>query len=348
MHYRVSIYNYFNERFKKHGYEFIVRSNTLQRSNKNPLLFDFDEIEFKFNKYRNEINKIKPDVVVLFLHLKEPIYWQLAHWLKIKKIPFVYWNKAINYDDQNNTLRNAMFHYMHSLADAIILYSQHEKENIKKKNRHKLFYANNTINFKDFPAVTLSKNEIKKEMNIPFEKVVLFAGRMGTQGRRKKVDHLLKVFNEIKRPDVGLIIVGSGMSDSNKKMINKKNTIYLGEVHDPENVKISKIFSMADIFSIPGHIGLGINQAMYYGLPVVTEKGGQPPEINYLLDGETGFLVEDNDINSLKQKIIYLIDNDEKRKEFSRRSKEHILNIANIDNMYEAFLNCCNGLSTSR
>jgi glycosyltransferase involved in cell wall biosynthesis len=344
----VSIYNYFFKRFKTVGYEFIVRSNKLQESNKNPLLFDFNVIEFNFKKYRDEINKIKPDVVVLFLHLKELIYWQLVHWLKMKRIPIVYWNKAINYDDPGNKLKNAMFHYMHSMANAIILYSPYEKQNIKKKNLHKLFYANNTINYNDFPVVTLSKNEIKEELNIPFEKVVLFAGRMQTQGGRKKVDHLIKVFNEINRPDVGLVIVGSGMSEKTKNIINRKNTLYLGEVHDPQNDKISKIFAMADLFSIPGHIGLGINQAMYYGLPVVTEKGGQPPEINYLIDGVTGFLVGNNDVEALKEKIIYLIDNDEKRMEFSEKSKEHILKNASIDKMYAAFLNCCERLTKSR
>lgn len=345
MHYRVSIYNYFNQKFNEVGYEFMVRSNELQGSNENPLLFDYDEIEFNFKQYRDEINRIKPDVVILFLHLKERIYWLLIHWLKMKKIPVVYWNKAINYDNPNNTVKNAMFNYMHSMADAIILYSPYEKDIIKKKNQHKLFYANNTINYNDFPVVHLSKEEIKKEMNIPFETVVLFAGRMKTQGGRKKVDHLIQVFNEINRPGVGLVIVGSGMPEKTKDMINRMNTLYLGEVHDPENIQISKIFTMADIFSIPGHIGLGINQAMYYGLPVVTEKGGQPPEINYLIEGVTGFIVENNDIRALKEKLIYLIENDEKRREFSKNSKAHILKNASIDNMYEAFLNCCLSLT---
>jgi len=68
------------------------------------------------------------------------------------------------------------------------------------------------------------------------------------------------------------------MSEELKKNINPSNTTYLGEIHDPQNVKISKIFSMSDIFCIPGHVGLGLNQAMYWGLPTVTEKGKQPPE----------------------------------------------------------------------
>jgi glycosyltransferase involved in cell wall biosynthesis len=122
-------------------------------------------------------------------------------------------------------------------------------------------------------------------------------------------------------------------------MIRNDNVINLGEVHDPQNIKISKIFKMADIFSIPGHIGLGINQAMYWNLPVVTEDGGQPPEIHYLIDGKTGYLVKDNDIEELKNKILYLIDNEKIRLEFGNNAHRHILKVASIENMYEAFYN---------
>ena len=71
--------------------------------------------------------------------------------------------------------------------------------------------------------------------------------------------------------------------------MNPANTRYLGEVHDPENRQISRIFKMADVCSIPGHVGLGLNQAFFWGLPMVTERGNQPPEIEYLRDGENGF-----------------------------------------------------------
>lgn len=339
MHYRVSIYNYFYENFKLNDIDFIVRTNKVQKINKNEILFDCKEIDFSFVEYMNEINRIKPDAVILFLHLKEKLYWWLVHWLKFKKIPIIYWNKAINYDAPESWFRNRMFYYMHTKSDAIILYSESEKSNIQQKNKHKLFFANNTINFKDFPEIKESKEEIKVELGIPFKHVVLFAGRMKTSGGRKKVDHLIQIFNQFERNDVGLVIVGSGFSESLKKTIRNDNVINLGEVHDPQNIKISKIFKMADIFSIPGHIGLGINQAMYWNLPVVTEEGGQPPEIHYLIDGKTGYLVKDNDIEELKNKILYLIDNEKIRLEFGNNAHRRILKLASIENMYEAFYN---------
>ena len=209
-----------------------------------------------------------------------------------------------------------------------------------------MFYANNTINYHDFPEIEATKEEIKKEFCIPYKKVVLFTGRMEIGGGRKKVDHLITIFNELDNPDIGLVIVGSGFSNSTERMIKKANIKYLGEIHDPDNIQISKIFKMADLFSIPGHIGLGINQAMYWGLPVVTEDGGQPPEIHYLINGKTGFLVKNNDIEDLEEKILYLLENEEKRKEFASNARKHILQVASIEKMYDAFQNCCEELTS--
>jgi len=348
MHYRVSVYNYFHSRFREFGWEFIVRSNQLQKENPYPLKFDFKEVEFKFNKYRKEIEGITPDVVIIFLHLKDTIIWPLIFWLRFKQIPIVFWTKGANLDKPNDRLSHLLYKYIHNKFDGIILYSKHEIKYIKEINRQKVSVANNTINFADFPDIKESKKEIKKDFRIPFDKVVLSVGRMGAGGQRKKIQHLIEIFNDIDTKGVGLVIVGSGMNDDQMKMMNEKNTIYLGEIYDSENIQISKIFKMADIFSIPGHVGLGLNQAFYWSLPVITEDGLQPPEINYLIDGRNGFIVNSNDMNELREKILYLLNNDEKRLEFARNARKDILENASIDNMFLGFKNCIDSLQNKR
>jgi glycosyltransferase involved in cell wall biosynthesis len=119
----------------------------------------------------------------------------------------------------------------------------------------------------------------------------------------------------------------------------------LGEIHDPKNIKISKIFKMADVFSIPGHVGLGLNQAFYWGLPVVTEDGLQPPEINYLVNGRNGFMVPHNDINQLREKILFLLEDDDIRQEFSKNARSDILKWGSIEGMFMGFRNCVDSLS---
>ena len=322
----------------------MVRSNELQKQNPYGLKFDFRDIPFRFSVYKREIDNIGPDVVILFLHLKDFIIWPLVHWLKFKRIPVVYWNKGINLEVRNPGLRNHFFYYIHSLSDAIILYSKYEVKDIQPKNRRKVFIANNTVNFESFPSIYQSKEEIKKELGIPFEKVVLFVGGMRPV---KKVDHLIRVFNSLDERGVGCVIAGNAMTYNLPGMIKRDNILYLGEIHDPENLKISKLFKAADLFCIPGDVGLGLNQAFYWGLPVVTEEGLQPPEIHYLADGRNGFIVPENDINELKNKLLLLLRDDKLRGEFSRSAREDIMKDASIEIMFRGFLDCVTALTSA-
>jgi len=344
MHYRVSLYNYFHKRFRECGWEFITMCDELQKESPYPIDFDLKVVPFRFWKYRKEIEKIQPQAVILFLHLRDVIIWPLLIWLKMKNIPVIFWTKGANLDAPEDKVSLALYRFMHWSADRLILYSEKELKLIKEKYHYKVSIANNTINFKDFPEISSSKEEIKEELGINFKKIVLSVGRMGAVNQRKKIHHLIEIFNEISIEGLGLVIVGSGLSDQVQQNMNHENTLYLGQVHDPDNVKISKIFKMADVFCVPGHIGLGINQAFYFELPVVTEDGGQPPEINYLINGRNGFLVPENNIDALKEKILYLTENEEIRRTLGKNAKKDILENGSVENMFSGFLNCLNSL----
>lgn len=342
MDYRVSNYNYFTRRFKEYDCEFIVRSNELDKKNPHPLEFDFKEIPFKFSLYKEEIKKINPDIVIFFILLKNFFIWPLVYWLKLKRFPIVYWNKGINLEVKNPFIRNQFFYYIHNISDGIILYSKNELKYIKEKNRHKVSIANNTLNFENFPKIEESKEKIKEEFNIPFEKIVLFVGRMR---KIKRVDHIIEVFHNIDDKSIGLIIVGDDINENISEKINKKNTIYLGKIYDSQNIQISKIFKMADIFCIPGEVGLGLNQAFYWGLPVITEDCPfQPPEMSYLKNNINGYKVPDNDLTELKNKILLLLNDEKKRMEFSKNARKEILENASIEKMFIGFKECIDSL----
>lgn len=345
MHYRVSNYNFFTKKFKENGWEFIVRSNGIDDENPYTLKFNYKNIPFKFRLYKREISDIKPDIIILYIELKNFIIWPLVHWIKFKKIPVVYWNKGINLEVANPYIRNHFFYYLHNICDGLIIFSKNELKYVKKNNHIKTSIANNALNFDKFPKINKSKNDIKIEYDIPFEKVVLFVARMREV---KRVDHLIKIFHEIDNDNFGLVIVGDEMDNNINNIINKKNTKYLGKVYDAQNKKISELFKMADLFCIPGEVGLSCNQAFYWGLPVITEAVPfQPPEICYLKNGVNGFIVEENDIKDLKTKILYLLENDEIRKQFSRNAKTEILQNGSINNMFSGFKNCIDFLDES-
>lgn len=280
---------------------------------------------------------MRPTAVILHLHLKTPMLWPLIHYLKVKRIPVILWTKGANLDRPDSKLRYELFNYIHRLSDALLLYSKNEIKYVKQQYRKKVFVANNTLNFEDYPPLEQTKDEIRMELNIPFKKNVLFVGSMGIAGERKRVTHLINIFKTLDRSEVGLLIVGSGMSEECSASVNPENTRVMGAVHDSKNLMISKLFKLADIYAVPGHVGLGINQAFYWGLPVITENCNQPPEIQYLISGRNGYIVPDHDIDALRSKIFYLLDNDEIRAEFSRNAREDILAKASIEGMFQSF-----------
>ena len=337
LHYRVSIYNYFSEQFKQRGYEFIVRSNDIQQNSPHRISFDFKKIHLAIPALLREIEEIGPDVVILFLHLKNLAIFPLQYWLRWKRIPMIVWTKGRNLDRRGSVIRNFLFNHVQNLSDGIILYSQHEQKFIAQKNLKKVTVANNTINYLDFPTLQASKEEIKKRWKIPFEKVALFTGRMDVGQGRKRVDHAIKIFRGLTEHRAGLIIVGSGFNEKLRLMMNPRNTIYLGEIHDPSNIRISEVFCMADVFLMPGHVGLGLNQAFFWGLPVLTEEGNQPPEIHNLIDGYNGYIVKENDINGLKRKLLHLFRDEGELKRRGENAKKHLLEEASIEGMFQGF-----------
>jgi glycosyltransferase involved in cell wall biosynthesis len=337
MHYRVSVYNYLHRRFAEEGWDWRVLADELQPQNRAPLRFPLEEIPFRFGLYRRRIKELRPDAVILFLHLKDRIVWPLLHWLKLSGIPVISWTKTRNLDEPDNRIKNAMFAYVNGLSDALILYSGDLAKYLTRRQRAKAFVANNTINHEDFPKIAESRESIKRSLGIPFQKVVLFAGRMGVDAGRKRVDHLIEIFRDVEGRDAGLVIVGSGMKPEWAARINPRTTLHLGEVHDPENRQIARLFTMADVCAIPGHVGLGLNQALCFGLPVVTMEGRQPPEIAYLRPGRNGFLVPANDVAALKRRLFELLDNDELRARFSAAAREDFLRDASIEGMFQGF-----------
>ena len=332
-HYRVSIYNYFNTVFNKHGYELIVLTNHIQKDNPHNIQFKLIVKPFHFFDYRKIILDIKPDVVIYFLHLKDLILWPLILWLKFKRIKIIYWGHGIYLEDTRNSLKRSLFHFLHSMSDALILYSENEKKYVSNQYWHKTFIANNTLNFDDIPTINDSKNDIKGKYKIPFKRIVLFVARITPE---KRIDDLLdaaQLFNE----GTGVVVVGGGLNLQQEQKIQKSHNIfYLGELYD--KLKINQVFKMADVFCIPGAIGLGINQAFYWGLPVVTEDLHHAPEKIYLKNNINGFIFKQGNIQMLAEKINYILISPSLYDAFSARAKEEIMRNGNIDTMCNGFI----------
>lgn len=327
-HYRISVYNAFFDLFKERGYEFHVLSNEYQG-------VDFDIKFIKHKKpfgvvsYVREINKINPDVVINFLHLKDKLIIPLTYYCKFKHIPMIYWNHGINIKTPDAKIKNLIFHFIHTISSAIILYTPDQLKYLSDKNKQKTFIAYNTLDFSQVDTIKIrNKDEVKKLYGITENKVVIYISRILPY---KGLDVLLDILKESHQ--VGLVIVGSGINSQQMNIIDTNpNYYYLGEKYGKE---VDEIYNMGDIFSTPGHIGLALCQSMFWGKPVVVLNTIHAPEIYYLKPGYNGYVVDSKE--ELKEKILLLCENDELLNSMSENAR-NTFEDTSIDRMFQGFI----------
>lgn len=332
-HYRVSVLNHLNTRMHQIGYELLVLTSKFQKLNPHPIGFELIEKPFKYFAYVETIRKVNPDMIILNLRLKDYILWPLLLWLKWRNTTLLFWGHGINLMTPDHKGKRVLYSILHRFSDRIILYTSNEIKYIAEKHRDRIYIANNTLNFGDFPSIEKSKEQIKAEHGIVADKVVLFAGRIT---KEKRLDDLLAASDYV-NDDTCIVIVGGGLDAGQERKIKlSKNIFYMGEIYAVKQV--NEIFKMADVFSIPGKMGLGINQAMYWGLPVVTENVRHAPEIAYLIDGVNGFVVPQDNVKELANKINHILSDPIVYDKFSRQARLSIMKNADIDLMCDGFI----------
>lgn len=332
-HYRMNNYNYFYEEFLKLGYEFQVLTESAQTVDF-PIRFKLTVKKQNPFSYYQFIRKLNPDVVITFLHLKDYILFFVNFFCKAMGIPLIYWNFGINIFTPDTRFKNALYYHVHNISDAIILYSPAEKIYIRKKNHHKLFVANNTLNLTVLDRAQFSdKDYLKNKYGVKENHVILFIGRIN---RSKDLDSLLECFRDEK---CALVIVGKGIREDQLEIVkNTPNYYYLGEIYNFNEV--GSIFFCSDVFSIPGNIGLALIEALFWGKPVVTYSGVNTPEIYYLKDGYNGYIV--NNKAELKKKILDLFKYPEKYNQLSANARSTYENQAHIKYMFKGFIEAVN------
>jgi len=157
---------------------------------------------------------------------------------------------------------------------------------------------NNTIDISGEIAIharasSLDRNCLRREWGLsPDAVVLLFVGRLK---EAKKVDALIGAVRALRQRQaipVEVLIVGAGPQEAHLKNLADGATWcrFLGKVYDPDAV--GQIFRISDAVVIPGYVGLAVNLAFAYGLPVITcQSRMHSPEIEYVQNSVNGLLL---------------------------------------------------------
>ncbi len=331
-HYRIPIYGYLSHSLARDGFGLLVASDGIDLSGSSGIDFAHVQIKLSTLNIGRVIKSRDIDIVIDFLSLRHgylfPTYF-MAKYLMSKKI--IHWGHGRDLMDLANPLKNAAYSIQQEMCDAIILYAEHLKKHIPGRVHRKIFIANNTLclSYNGLPAGT-SRSDVLAKYGITTKKNIICVGRMQ---KRKKLEDLFKAVSLMNRPEVGLILVGPD-PDGVLNGMDGGNIFKPGPVYGDEKLDL---ISSADVYCLPGAVGLSIVDAFYCGLPFVTEEGGESAEIMYLKDGVNGYIVPKDDVKALKDKLLFLLDHEEVLRSFSLAARREIARNGNMDVFCKGF-----------
>lgn len=143
----------------------------------------------------------------------------------------------------------------------------------------------------------------------PRRPTLIYSSRLTTRHRLDTLAEALELMPAAARPRV--LVVGDGVERPRleRRFVEAGvDAEFLGAVYDLPTLR--QFYARADAAVSIGGAGLNVTQALSLGVPVVAEDGNpdSSPEIEAVIDGETGRLYRSGDPESLRQVLQELVD----------------------------------------
>ncbi len=238
--------------------------------------------------------------------------------------------------------------YSLNMSDAVTSVSES-----LKADTYKLFKVTKDIqvipNFIDFDRFSKKAREhFRMAISSQGEKLLVHTSNFR---KVKRVDDVVRAFAIIsKKVSAKLLLVGDGPERQHIEMLCREmglvdKIIFLGK-QDP----VEEILSVCDLFMMPSEtesFGLAALEAMACEVPVISSNAGGIPELN--VDGVTGYLCNVGDYETMAQRAIEILSDENKLLEFKRNAKKQALefHINKIVPQYEKVYEQVTGLSAT-
>ena len=236
--------------------------------------------------------------------------------------------------------------FLMKLADAIIIYTETDKKRLSAHaDNRKIFVAQNTLDTSHLVAIksnleTEGKAQIKQKIGFTHPYNLIFIGRLLDEKMPHTILDVFEILNKKLPNQIGIHFVGGGSISTLKRKVDEKqwhnHVKFYGSVYDEQ--KTAEFLFSSDLMIMPGYLGLAVNHAFIFDCPVIsflqTEKGPfHSPEIEYVIDNETGFLIPNLSVEKMATVILQYLTNEPlqlKMKNFIQQKMETELTTENM------------------
>jgi len=250
--------------------------------------------------------------LIISTHLNfTPVAWYLK---KLKSIP--YWTVAHGIEAWN--IQNSLLKIALKDADRILAVSHYTRDRLLKEQNldpAKVVVLPNTFDSDRFKIANKPQYLLDQYQLTPQQPIILTVARLAEVERYKGYDRILEALPEIKAsiPNVHYILVGKG-SDRDRveqliAQLNLQDCVSLaGFIPDDQ---LCDYYNLCDVFAMPSKregFGIVYLEAMACGKPCL--GGNQDGAIDALCHGDLGALVNPDDVESITQALIQILQGD--------------------------------------
>lgn len=257
----------------------------------------------------------------------------------------LFWSHGYNMHRNLASWRNRVFQtprvMLSRMVDGHICYSEEGRDFLAKYiPDDRLFVARNTI---DLSPMRRLANEIGR-VEGPGRPRLLTIGRLEEY---RGAPRLVEVFHEFRKSNPGavLTIIGDGPDAERTRQAAGgelgRSICMPGGQYD-ETV-LARYFLSSDLVVFPGAVGLSVNHALAYGVPVMafdrtTEGPDHGPEIAYVKDGVTGRRVPEFSNEALLEALRgFFSAHPDPKSDFGETIRKYVDDNLTLDSMVDDF-----------
>ena len=338
MHYQKETYKALHDQLLKHGVELWLlsgedASRTVGRVGitsavvPNEAKFGFREFHvgsYTLRRYVDVMEKIKaiaPTVVIDAAHVGNFTHWRIAAAKRRSGYRLVSW--LCGYEFHPGRLKKALLDRFVPQYDFHLAYHTNARAYalMHGAKGHQIAIMHNTIN--EAKVARIPKADAVRLLNakhpeIQNRRIVLFVGAILAE---KRVEVILHAMTQLARSDVVFVLVGDGehLPAIRAACAGRSDVVITGAVIDG----VGPYFDAAEVYLLPGTGGLGINEAMAHGLPVISGFADGSAD-DLVIDGVNGFRLREGTAEELADRLAAILADPNLSAQMGSKSRELI------------------------